>query len=368
MDRDVFYIPGFDPRSYKFYYSMFKHNVYKTSGVDNDKISITKLNDQDIPNFEINYKNFCTKYSFFDWSDIVIKHFYKRFFAVFIAFFMFLKNYIFKGIHLKLIKHATTQTITGGYYVLLFFIITYLILAFILCALNGVIQNPILYTFCCLVIAYFGTKFIYFLANKTGVFWLLSIYNFCYDYAVKKPQELDEKITNFANVITANLKENQGKNHETIIIAHSVGGIIAVSLVSRIINLCKAQNISTDNLKLILLGACMPLSSLHTNIITFKKELEILANSNITCLNLTSKIDGASFYKLDYIKLADIKAKSPKFISVRFFKIYTQKTYKKLRYNWYEVHFLYLKATEIRGGYDYFYLVADPKNLESKLN
>lgn len=367
MDRDIFYISGFDPRSYKFYHSVFKKNIQRTSNIEQDKISVEKLTYEDVPGFEINYKNFKTKYNFLCWDDIVKKHFHKSFMAVFLAILKLFKNYVFANVHFKLLKHAKIQLIAGGYYVLLFFPVMYFILAFTLYEFKDVVQNQILYILLCLVACYFGSKFIYLLAEKTGVFWLLSIYNFCYNYATQKPQDLSNRIENFANIIVCNLKQNQNSNHETIIIAHSVGGVLAVSLVAHIINLCKSQNINTKNLKLVLLGACIPLASFHKNATQFKKDLAILTNSDITCLNLTSKIDGASFYKVDYIKLAGIRAKSPLFISVRFFKIYSKKTYKKIRYNWYKVHFLYLQATEIKGGYDYFYLVADPNNLESKL-
>ena len=47
-------------------------------------------------------------------------------------------------------------------------------------------------------------------------------------------------------------------------------------------------------------------------------------------------------------------------------EIYDKKRYKNIRYKWYQVHFLYLKATQIRGGYDYFYLTIDPDKLEDK--
>ena len=153
-----------------------------------------------------------------------------------------------------------------------------------------------------------------------------------------------------------------------MVVAHSVGTILAISSVAKVIKKCKLEGLNISNLKLVLIGGCVPLTSFQKCGDKFKKELEIVANSDITWLDFSSKIDGACFFMLDYVKKSNIKAKhSPNLISVRFFKIYDKKTYKNIRYKWYKVHFLYLKATQISGGYDYFYMIADPSRLEDKV-
>lgn len=364
MCRDVFYIAGFDPRSPKYYYSIFKNNINKTSRIEQDKLNLSKLESGEVAKFKIDYKNAQINYNFLAWNDIVAEHFCKRFFDVFGALFLFFIGYTISGVTYMVAKHSRTQLI-AGYYPTIFMLLSYFIIGVICYALGYFIGFSWIWGIVCLAIIALGTKVVFNIGEKAGIFWLLSIYRFCYKYARGEISGVDEKNESFANSIIQSIKD--GKADEIMVVAHSVGTILAISTVSKVIEYCKAQGLSVANLKLVLIGGCVPLTSFQKCGSKFKKELEIVANSDITWIDLSSKIDGACFFMLDYVRLSGVKARrSPELISVRFFKIYNKKTYKDIRYKWYQVHFLYLRATQIGGGYDYFYMVADPLNLEKK--
>ncbi|WP_141081014.1 hypothetical protein [Campylobacter devanensis] len=363
--REVFYIAGFDPRSPKYYYSIFKNNIHKTSAIEQNELNISKFQIDDSPYFNVDYKGVKTKYNFLIWNDIVKEHFCKRFFEVFGALFVALFNYPISGAVYMVARYSRTQLI-AGYYPIVFILLSYFLTGFFCYGLSYFIQNYILWIICSILLFYLATKGIFYLGMNAGMFWLLSIYRFCYKYARSEIKGADERNESFANEIIKSLKNNQNTNDEVMIVAHSVGAIIAISSVARVIEKSKIEGLNISNLKLVLIGGCIPLVSFHKYADKFKKELEIVANSGITWLDFSSKIDGACFFKVDYIKLLRQNAKSPKLISVGFFKIYDKKTYKNIRYKWYQVHFLYLKATQIRGGYDYFYLTIDPDKLEDK--
>lgn len=374
MERSVFYIAGFDPRSYKYYYSMFKNNVFKTGRLDAKSITITKLTNAKIPYFDIDYEGFKTRYYFLAWNDIVVKHFSKTFFAVILSAFIFLKAYIFtnffSNVVFKVAKESRTQLIAGLYPVL-FLLLSYTLVFFLLYLLFLVMHNHlIVFVLITGVILFLASKLVLFVGDKGGIFWLLSIYAFCYQYARGAVCGVEDRNTQFALAIVENLKQNANANHETLVVAHSVGTILAVSVMAKVIEICKRENIHFNHLKLVLIGECIPLTSYHKCAMNFKAELDILAKTKFIWLDFTSKIDGACFFMLDYLKTSGVFAKAgcgPKMLSVRFFKIYTKKTYKRIRYKWYQVHFLYLKATELNGGYDYFYMVCGAKKLEEKV-
>ncbi|EAK4070754.1 DUF829 domain-containing protein, partial [Campylobacter jejuni] len=43
MDREVFYIAGYDPKSYRFYYDLFKKNLKDYSRAFNIKADLSKI-------------------------------------------------------------------------------------------------------------------------------------------------------------------------------------------------------------------------------------------------------------------------------------------------------------------------------------
>ena len=366
MHRELFYIAGFDPRSPKYYYSIFKNNINKTSAIEQDQLNLGKLKKDELFYFDIEYKGCKIRYNFLAWNDIASKHFCKKFLDIFDALFISLVGYIFSGGVCKVAKHSRTQLI-AGYYPILSILSIYFFIGLICYALSNFIESVILWLVISIFILYLGSKAIFYLGSKAGIFWLLSIYRFCYRYAKGEIDGIEARNESFANEIIKSLKNNQNISSEIMVVAHSVGSIIAISSVANVIRKCKALGVDISNLKLVLIGGCTPLASFHNHGDKFKNDLEVVANSGITWLDFSSKIDGACFFMVDYVKLLGRSVKnSPNLISVRFFKIYDKQTYKNIRYKWYEVHFLYLKATQIRGGYDYFYLVADPNKLEDK--
>ncbi|ECH3708823.1 DUF829 domain-containing protein, partial [Campylobacter jejuni] len=54
MDREVFYIAGYDPKSYRFYYDLFKKNLKDYSHVFNIKVDLSKIEkNEQFPFFQI---------------------------------------------------------------------------------------------------------------------------------------------------------------------------------------------------------------------------------------------------------------------------------------------------------------------------
>ncbi|EOH3627945.1 DUF829 domain-containing protein, partial [Campylobacter jejuni] len=54
MDREVFYIAGYDPKSYRFYYDLFKKNLKDYSYAFNIKADLSKIEkNEQFPFFQI---------------------------------------------------------------------------------------------------------------------------------------------------------------------------------------------------------------------------------------------------------------------------------------------------------------------------
>lgn len=359
--KDVFYLGGFDPRSPKYYYSLFKKNALKTSALAGKKADISSMKQDE--SFEISCDDTQINYHFLPWHDVVKENFVKNSFDLFSVMLIYAR-FCAQPL-LRTYKHSHMQLI-GALYPFFYVLFTY---ALLFCALYFLLKSfDFSLEFCALgvLLLVLGAKIIFWLGSKIHVFWLLGIYIFCLKYAQGKIP--DEKITSFAERILEALKQNQNRaDYEVLVLSHSVGTILAISVLAKVIELAKAQNIDISALRLVMLGSCIPLVSFHNCCEFYKEQMRVLASSRIPCYDLSSKIDGACFPLFNYAKALNISAPNLEFLSVRFFKIYSPKTYKKIRYAWYKVHFLYLMATEIKGGYDFFGIICAANKLEITL-
>lgn len=173
----------------------------------------------------------------------------------------------------------------------------------------------------------------------------------------------------FARVIFEKLKENvNDKNYELILSAHSVGTVLCINVLAKVLRKCEKENISFENLKVLTLGECIPLVSYQKRSFEFRKDLEYLGSKNLIWYDFTSIIDGACFAQVDFIRTSGVKAQfSPKYLSAKFHTLYKNKDYKKIKKDKYKAHFLYLFATQIQGVYNFFEFIIGKNKLEEKI-
>ena len=70
---------------------------------------------------------------------------------------------------------------------------------------------------CSILLFYLATKGVFYLGMNAGIFWLLSIYRFCYKYARSEIKGINERNESFANEIIKSLKNNQNTNDLTVL-------------------------------------------------------------------------------------------------------------------------------------------------------
>ena len=99
----------------------------------------------------------------------------------------------------------------------------------------------------------------------------------------------------------------------------------------------------------------------------YHEDMKILASVESLCwLDYTTAIDGACFPLMDYYKHSGIDivdSKKPLYLSPRFHTLFSKENYAKLRKNRYLTHFVYLRATDYAGVYDFFKMTAGHQRL-----
>lgn len=373
--REVFYLSGYDPRGYRYYYSLYKKNAYKQNKVNNldIKVSKTKKEAENIHSCEITTnKNTNTIYNFLSWNDIVKENWTEGFFSNLLDTLYFVKMYLLSGIFVRFTKESKEQLIAGLYP--LFYLMITLSLLFFVSYKSYEYSLEYIPFYISLVIAisifFLGIKLIEKIANNAAVFWLSRIYSFCAKWSVNKISKIDDRIEYFASHIFERIKENDNENKEFILSAHSVGTILAIGIANSVIKKCIESNIDYSNFKLLTLGHCIPLVSYQRKSQQHKKVLEELGRTkNFTWLDYTASIDGACFC-VDPIKSSGINREKdcgPVSMSPRFFKLFKKENYKKIKKQKYKAHFLYLYSTELSGNYDYFDMTAGNRALEYRI-
>lgn len=373
--REVFYIAGYDPRGYRYYYSLYKKNAKKQNKINNLDIQVskTKKTNSFINTCKITTKN-GTKvdYNFLAWNDIVKENWAEGFFKNFIDTLYFVKMYLLSGICVRFARESRAQLV-GGLYPLSYLLITILFTLFISYTSYEIAGKHIPSYMAVLVsciIFLLGIKVIEKIGNKIAVFWLSRIYAFCARWSENKILNIEERVNYFAEHIFNQIKNYNKENKEFILSAHSVGTILAVSIASKVIKKCVEENIDYKNFKLLTLGECIPLISYHKKTL-YKQELENLGKTkNFTWIDYTAPIDGACFPLVDPITSSGIKKDEncgAKIMSTRFFKLYKKDNYKKIKKNKYKAHFLYLMSTDLLGNYNYFDITAGIKPLEDRI-
>ncbi|EGH4467913.1 DUF829 domain-containing protein [Campylobacter lari] len=368
--RDVFYIAGYDPRGYRHYYAMFKKNLAEQNTLLNYDYTLSKAQVNAYAFWQIQTPYTNTTYTFLGWNDIVKKNWSEGIKDALSDCYSFFRIYTITGLFLKFGKESPYQLITGYYpffYVLLSLIFT------LFCAFGSLLylQNfhIVLGILAFILSLVFLPKMLYKLGKKLAVFWIARICSFCANWEKNSQGELELRMDDFARVIFEKLKENvNDKNYELILSAHSVGTVLCINVLAKVLRKCEKENVSFKNLKVLTLGECIPLVSYQKRSFEFRKDLEYLGGKNLIWYDFTSIIDGACFAQVDFIRTSGVKAQfNPKYLSAKFHTLYKNKDYKKIKKDKYKAHFLYLFATQIQGVYNFFEFIIGKNKLEEKI-
>lgn len=375
-EREVFYIAGYDPRGYRYYYSLYKKNSKKYNKISNINIEVSKTKkvNKDIYSWNINTKeNTKTVYSFLSWNDIIQENWPNGFLKNFLDTLYFIKMYLFSGICVRFAKESKTQLIAGLFP--LFYLFLTLIFSIFISYKIYSIGKEFIPTYISVVIAFLSFYLFIKLTEKIGdriaVFWLSRIYAFSARWSEGKITNIEDRIEYFANHIFEKIKISDNENKEFILSSHSVGTILAVRVSNKVIKKCIDADIEYKNFKLLTLGNCIPLLSYQRKSLEYKKDLEEIGKTkNFTWIDYTATIDGACFPLVDPIVSSGLKKEEgcgAILQSTRFFKLFKKENYKKIKKQKYKAHFLYLMATDLLGNYDYFDITTGTKPLEFRI-
>jgi hypothetical protein len=152
---------------------------------------------------------------------------------------------------------------------------------------------------------------------------------------------------------------------EIVVIGHSGGGVLAPVVMARALELEPEVGRRGPPLVLLTLGSIAPGAALHPKAKKLRAVFARLAvEPSIAWVDVQSRKDALNFWDFDPIGglgiALDRERRNPIVWKVRFREMLSYDFYRRLRLNFFRLHYQFIMATDQRAPYDYFMLVAGP--------
>ena len=197
-------------------------------------------------------------------------------------------------------------------------------------------------------------------------------YYLMYDYAYSaqadgaNPPELEARMAVFRARIGQAMVED---NDEVLVIGHSSGAHLAVSILSDLIR----EQIAPGGpaLGFLTLGQVVPMVSFLPMATRLRADLAYLCTrTELTWVDVTAPGDGCAFALCDPVSVSGMAPKSgkrwPLVLSAAFTQSLSPERWRTLRWKFFRLHFQYICAFDRPKDYDYFQITAGPLTLAER--
>ena len=370
--RRVHYISGFDPRGPVHYHRLYRDEAAKQQAVDEAAIEVgprTRFGRRQSGwaiHAEWDGQRVETDYRFMSWDDIVRKHWIRNPLRLVARGLTGYPIYLATG-GLQRARTLSRGAFYSGMLPLVCLLLLLLVMLGVAAAgwaignLTGLtLAGPLLGFGLALVTGAGGLR----LAERFGIFWLLRICIFIYDWGRQGIPGLQQRSREIANAIVAAQREDPVD--EVLIVGHSIGSMVAVTVAAELLrDDGEVPAELAGRVGLMTLGQCIPWLGFMPQATAFRAELERLARAeSLPWIDVSGPTDPLGFYNVDPIAEAGILGAPPgrpRLVTARFFRMFHFDTYRRLRRDKLRLHFQYLMASELPAEYDYFRITAGPR-------
>lgn len=199
--------------------------------------------------------------------------------------------------------------------------------------------------------------------NRYFVLQLAQMWAFVCDQIKGRRPDFDRRVDDFSRRIIDRAKAADAD--EIVIVGHSCGGMVALLTAARALERDPALGKHGPKIVLMSLGSIMPAAALHPAGTDIRGAIERLANTPaITWFKFQSRKDVINVYKFDPV--TDLRTPlhgpryNPMIAAVRFADCLEPATYRRLRNNFFRMHFQFIMANDRRAPYDYFLYLLGP--------
>ena len=370
--RRVYYLAGFDTRSPRFYHQLYREGAEQQQQVNGWGYRVGELvaGPAHSSHFDIRSEGpvgrVDTTYTFLQWNDIIRLHWPASTLRVAASIPAFYWHYARHGCL------ARTRVLARPFYWMIMLPLLYMLvgagvavlggLGMALLAEAGQFSAPVsgLMAGATTLALLAGTLV---LSEQQRVFWLMRAWTFMLAWA-RQPGSLEERWAGFARQIDEDLLADPVD--EVLIVGHSAGAMAAISLASHWLERAPSAGPRAGHVKLMTIGNATPLLGLIPEAGWFRQQIARVGASAMPWMEYTAPADPLCYALVDPFTacgLAPVKRPGYRIKSARFDRMFDADKYRKIRRDFFKIHFQYLVATDHPVDNDYFSLTAGPRPL-----
>ena len=393
LRRQVFFFSGFDPKGAAYYHRLYREGAQAQQAASGDRYRVGPRERTDEP-LSQHWQVECqpagpqpaepvfSDIEFLGWDDLVRAQWPKGIVGVTVGSVLAYVAALSSGMALVRVWKQTPRTLVALAYPALFWLLALLgglLLGAGAAALVATgsavpggrqIASVTVGGVVCLGV-WWGALW---LEQQLHTSWLLRIYRFADLWARGQMPALEERLDAMAERVFRRVQARDCD--EVLLVGYSVGSMLAVSVLARVLEKCRAHGDAADlaaaerMLALLTLGQCVPLLGLMPRAQAFRRELAVLAGATGLCwTDYSAPGDWGSFALVDPLRICKVvpagtASLAPQMLSPRFHTLFSAPEYALLKRNKRRLHLQYLMAAPLPGDYDYFRFTAGPVPLQ----
>ncbi|HQU68644.1 MAG TPA: hypothetical protein PLI43_10655 [Albidovulum sp.] len=378
MRRRVFYIPGYDPFHPRRYRELYRTEALSQAAISGYAITVSARQGGDAFGWrvvtEMDGIASEAEIEVLLWSDIVRASMRQGIFDTYRQLWRTVRSYVGSGAIFRLAGLRKGPTIAALYPIVM------LLLQLVVALGAGVVAGWLVR----MALPAGGLSALLALASGLAgaalVLWQfrridgrLYAYYLMHDYAFTAVEDgaypllLEDRLREFVVRVAEALR---GPHDEVIVVGHSSGAHLAVSLLSDLLRAGQGPCDGGPVLALLTLGHVVPMVSFLPRAQRLRGDLAYLSASDaLTWVDVTAPGDGCTYALCDPVKVTGVAPPDqrwPLILSAAFTQTLSPARWQRLRWRFFRLHFQYLCAFDRPGDYDYFRITAGPLTLADR--
>jgi pimeloyl-ACP methyl ester carboxylesterase len=205
-----------------------------------------------------------------------------------------------------------------------------------------------------------------FVGRRYFVFHLMDLWSFSREHLRGRRPDMDQRLDAWSQLIADRLKE--GRFDEVLLVGHSTGGALILDVAHLLAERLTGEGRAVD-FTLLTVGSTSLKVCLHPAAKRARMRLEGLARyPGLRWTEFQALTDIINFYKCDPYRLAGLTHQRgdefPRMFQVRFRDMLVAESYKRIKRNFFRVHYQFISANSRRYFYDFFMICCGTRRLE----
>ncbi|MCR0985259.1 hypothetical protein [Roseomonas populi] len=374
--RHVFYVPGYDPRSPRTYFLLFSRELRKFAALHGIAARMRAAKEEGTARWHIAADwpegPVETVVDCLSWHEIAVRDFAVPKWRVALLSLRVVWEALISGTVAQMLRLNWKFGVFSLYpwaMALLYALVALGLVAGCL-ALAGALGFPRLAGLAPAAPLLFGLlRVTEYLDRRFYVWYLINDWIFTWRHRTSRDPEADARFEAFAHRVAEAARDPA--LDEVLVIGHSSGSFVAISIVERARRLMGATGGEGPCLSLMTIGGNTPIAVAGGLPSPTRKAMQALVtDEGMLWVDYFAPQDVLNFPWLDPVRafrldLGGRPRRNPSVRSARFKEIFSAERYAELAYRFYELHFQFLRANDRPGEYEFYRFLAGPEPLES---